>query len=218
MDEIQTHLSSILDVLSRLDLEQQIGALNAIRRALHQVGPFAHEPVDMVEWVPAELVQANDYNPNTVAKPEMKLLETSILADGYTQPIVTHVTGSGREVVDGFHRNRVGKESAGVRERIHGYLPCVQIRQGQEAKEERMASTIRHNRARGRHGIAPMTEIVGYLVKKGWDDAKISKELGMDLDEVLRFRQVGGLADLFRDEEYSKAWDLVEVPDTDDGT
>ncbi len=139
----------------------------------------------------------------------MRLLELSIAEDGYTQPIVTHDEGSRLVVVDGFHRQRVGKESATVRVRIDGYLPVVRIRAGREAKEDRMASTVRHNRARGVHGVESMTDLVAYLSRKGWDTAKIGKELGMDDDEVLRFRQVSGLAELFADEDFSQAWDVV---------
>jgi ParB-like chromosome segregation protein Spo0J len=141
----------------------------------------------------------------------MRLLEHSILSDGYTQPIVTHPDpGDTFEVVDGFHRNRVGKESAEVRERVRGYLPVVSIREDRANTENRMAATVRHNRARGVHGVAPMTDLVAYLAKKGWDDAKIGKELGMDAEEVLRFRQISGLAELFKDEDFSQAWELED--------
>lgn len=140
----------------------------------------------------------------------MRLLETSIVADGYTQPIVTYANGTGRIVVDGFHRNRVGKESKTVRQRTRGYLPVVQVRPEQEGETERIASTIRHNRARSKHGVEPMTGIVSYLAKKGWDDVKIGRELGMDPDEVLRFKQLTGLAELFGDREFSEAWEAVD--------
>jgi ParB-like chromosome segregation protein Spo0J len=204
--------------LAKLDEADRVDALNTIRRALHSVSPFQDEPVDCVEWVRADIVCANSYNPNSVAPPEMKLLEHSIASDGYTQPIVTHDTGLTREVVDGFHRNRVGKESESVRARVHGYLPVVTIRADREAIDDRMASTIRHNRARGVHGVDKMTDIVSELAKKGWDDIKIGKELGMDPDEVLRFRQISGLAELFHDQEFSEAWELKEMPDENSQT
>lgn len=200
----------ILDAVPRLaelPRHELVTALNAIRRALHEVSPFRAEPVDLVEWVAAETVSANDYNPNAVAPPEMRLLELSITADGYTQPIVTFPEGAGRETVDGFHRGRVGKESAAVRARVHGYLPVVTIRSDRGAREDRMAATVRHNRARGKHGVEAMTAMVQELARKGWDSARIAKELGMDADEVLRLRQLTGLAELFRDREFSQAWD-----------
>lgn len=200
----------LADELSKLPLDERIEALNLARVALHEVSPFADEPVDCVLWVPAETVQANDYNPNQVAPPEMRLLETSIIADGYTQPIVSHEDDSGLVVVDGFHRNRVGRENPLVRKRVLGRLPIVKIRAAQGALEDRMASTIRHNRARGKHAVNPMTDMVGHLAKKGWDDVKIAKELGMDPDEVLRFRQITGLAELFSDRAFSEAWEIDE--------
>jgi ParB-like chromosome segregation protein Spo0J len=112
-------------------------------------------------------------------------------------------------VVDGFHRNRVGKECSAVRDRLMGYLPVVAIRESQNGKEDRVAATIRHNRARGKHGITSMTGIVDYLTKKNWSNKKIGNELGMDADEVLRFRQIGGLAEAFADHEFSEAWEPV---------
>lgn len=201
---------SIADELNKLPLDERVTAINALRREIAKASPFANEPVDCVEWVPADGVQANDYNPNTVAPPEMRLLELSIDADGYTQPIVTHDRGEYREVVDGFHRSRVGKESKQVRTRVHGYLPVVTIRADRTDETARMAATIRHNRARGKHGVEPMTGIVMHLAKKGWDDAKIAKELGMDPDEVLRFKQVTGLAELFADRDFSEAWEATD--------
>lgn len=191
--------------------KERIEAINEIRTFIHEVSPFKNEPVDLVLWVPADTVQANDYNPNTVAPPEMKLLETSILADGYTQPVVTFPeTGDDREytVIDGFHRNRVGKESKEVKKRVKGYLPIVLAGDSETPKENRMASTIRHNRARGKHGVTAMSEIVVALARRNWSDEKIAKELGMDADEVLRLKQITGLAEMFSDREFSEAWDV----------
>ena len=113
--------------LSALGLDERIEAINIIREALHQISPFKSEPVDFVRWVKSPAVHANDYNPNSVAPPEMELLRLSIMADGYTQPIVTNEEDGKRIVIDGFHRNRVGKECTDVRERVKGYLPVVQI-------------------------------------------------------------------------------------------
>lgn len=192
--------------LTELPIAERVMALNTIRRALHAVSPFAGEPVDCVEWIASESVSANDYNPNTVAPPEMRLLELSITADGYTQPIVTFTEGNGRETVDGFHRGRIGKECRPIRERLHGYLPVVTINQERGSREDRMAATVRHNRARGKHGVDAMSKMVAELARKGWDSAKIAKELGMEADEVLRLRQITGFADLFKDREFSEAW------------
>jgi ParB-like chromosome segregation protein Spo0J len=208
--EAQATVRTILDALEPLwglPLEQQVQAMNEIRRHMHSRGPFAAEPVDLVEWVPADSVQANDYNPNTVAPPEMRLLEHSIAEDGYTQPIVTHNTGDAREVVDGFHRNRIGKTSQTIHTRIRGYLPVTTIRVDRTGRADRIAATIRHNRARGKHGVEAMSSIVMDLSRRNWSDKRIATELGMDADEVLRLKQITGLTELFADREFSEAWE-----------
>jgi ParB-like chromosome segregation protein Spo0J len=190
-------------------LEATVERLNELRRGIHELSPFRNEPVDYVEWVPADRVIANDYNPNAVAPPEMELLELSITADGYTQPIVSLPNGDDREVVDGFHRHRVGKESAEVAERIMGYLPLVSIRADREGKADRIAATIRHNRARGKHQVLAMSDIVLELKRRNWSDDKIGRELGMDPDEVLRLAQITGMAEAFKDRDFSEAWEPV---------
>jgi ParB-like chromosome segregation protein Spo0J len=194
--------------LTLLPEAERIEALNRVRRALHKISPFQGEPVDCVEWVPATQVVANDYNPNSVAPPEMRLLEHSIRADGYTQPLVTFPEGDRLEVVDGFHRNRVGRECPDIRERLHGYLPVVSINPERSNRPDRISATIRHNRARGRHQVGQMSEIVVELARRNWSDAKIAKELGMEPDEVLRLKQVSGLAEMFADREFSEAWEV----------
>lgn len=191
--------------------------LNEARQLLHEISPFKMEPVDCVLWVKHEDVRANDYNPNTVAPPEMRLLEHSIQEDGYTQPIVSWKVDDGYVVIDGFHRHRVGKESESVRERIHGYLPLAVIRSDREDRNDRIASTIRHNRARGKHGVQSMSDIVIELKKRNWSDVRISKELGMDEDEVLRLCQISGLSEVFADDEFSEAWEAeLFIDDVDD--
>lgn len=202
---------AVIASLGSMEIDARVEAINKLRRAIHEVSPFATEPVDLVEWVKAEEVVANDYNPNSVAPPEMDLLRTSIMADGYTQPIVTMPEEGRRTVVDGFHRNRVGKECADVRARVHGYLPVVRIKPTQEDRADRMAATIRHNRARGEHKVESMAEIVIELKRRFWSDEKISKELGMEPDEVLRLTQVTGLAGLFSDRDFSEAWEATSL-------
>lgn len=201
------NLKKELDSISQLPFDEQVQLINEIKLQLKQIGPFSGEPVECVQWVKADEVFANDYNPNSVAPPEMELLHTSIQEDGYTQPIVVWQHDGIYEVVDGFHRNRVGKEYADIRERIHGYLPVVVINSDREDKGDRIASTIRHNRARGKHKVEAMSDIVLDLKKRNWSDAKIAKELGMDADEVLRLAQIQGLAEMFADREFSQAWE-----------
>ncbi len=200
-------VKALLSSLEEMDETVKIAAINQIRLALHEYSPFKSEPVDCVIWVPGEQVFANDYNPNSVAPPEMRLLEHSIMEDGYTQPIVTFENEGKNEVVDGFHRNRVGKESKIVRERIKGYLPVVVINQDRVGKGDRIAATIRHKRARGKHKIDAMAEIVLDLKRRNWSDEKIARDLGMDADEVLRLSQITGLAEMFADRDFSEAWE-----------
>ena len=164
-------------------------------------------PVYNVMRVSLDMLQANNYNPNRVAPPEMELLEVSIWEDGYTQPIVTFYDEEIKKyiVVDGFHRYRIAKESKRVNEREQGMVPIVVIN---KEKGDRMASTIRHNRARGTHNIELMSSIVAELVEIGKGDAWICKHIGMSKDELLRLKQITGLASLFSNKDYSKSWDI----------
>ena len=198
--------------ISGMDLSAKVDAINEVKALLKEISPFTTEPVECVQWVRADQVIANDYNPNSVAPPEMELLHVSIQEDGYTQPIVVWQHDGIYEVVDGFHRNRVGKEYQDITDRIHGYLPVVVINNDREEKGDRIASTIRHNRARGKHRVEAMSDIVVELKRRNWSDAKIARELGMDADEVLRLSQITGLAEMFADKEFSTAWE-VDVSD-----
>jgi len=190
-----------------LSIDEQIDAINEIKIALHEISPMKNEPVDCVIWVKNDTVRANDYNPNSVAPPEMELLRQSIMEDGYTQPIVSFKEEEHITVIDGFHRNRVGKEVEDVKKRVHGRLPVVNINQWKQGRSDRMASTIRHNRARGSHSIELMSTIVSELVEMGKGDAWICKHVGMSIDELLRLKQVTGLASLFANKEFSNAWE-----------
>jgi len=208
-------ISELLRTLESQEIDQKIELINKIKLELKKYSPFKTEPVDCVIWVKSDRVQANDYNPNNVAPVEMKLLETSILEDGYTQPIVTWDKQECFEVVDGFHRNRVGKESDSVKDRILGYLPIVVINDSKTNKDDRIASTIRHNRARGKHQIGAMSDIVIELKRRNWSDQKISKHLGMDADEILRLAQISGLTDMFSDKEFSQSWEVDSLNEDD---
>jgi len=197
----------LVNEIKLYDIHDKVLILNEFKKMMHEISPFNSEPVDCVLWVKNDTVAANDYNPNAVAPPEMELLRLSISNDGYTQPIVSMDNGDEtREVIDGFHRNRVGKECEDIQKRVHGYLPVVTIRESQLGKGDRIASTIRHNRARGKHMVEAMSDIVLDLKKRNWSDKKIAKELGMDADEVLRLGQITGLAELFADKDFNEAW------------
>lgn len=211
IDDIKNQIHALFD---GADLDTSVEIVNELRAHIADHSPFASEPVDSVMWVKADSVYANDYNPNVVAPPEMELLKLSIQNDGYTQPIVTMGDANGdREVIDGFHRNRVGKESPEIQKRVKGYLPVVTIREGQQGRNDRIASTIRHNRARGKHRVDVMSDIVLELKRRTWSDERIAKELGMDADEVLRLCQVTGMAEAFSDEEFSSSWDIEGAED-----
>lgn len=166
-------------------------------------------PVYSVKAVPIEKIKPNTYNPNAVAPPEMKLLYESIKADGYTMPIVCYYNKieDGYIIVDGFHRYRIMLEHADIYEREKGMLPVSVIN---KPIDQRMASTIRHNRARGSHDVDLMSNIVKELNELGRSDTWIAKHLGMDRDEVLRLKQITGLAALFKDINFGKAWKPVE--------
>jgi len=208
---IKSHTDALVAALSELPESERIDEMNRVRLALSAVSPLRGEPVDCVLWVDSDLVVANEYNPNHVAPPEMKLLEHSIREDGYTQPIVAFEHDDGTyEVVDGFHRNRVGKECQDIAERVRGRLPLAVINDERTETKDRIAATIRHNRARGVHEIRPMAEIVAKLYFNGWSNRMIAKELGMDKDEVLRLKQFTGIGTLFENRDFSPAWDILE--------
>lgn len=167
-------------------------------------------PVYGVRRVPVEKVRANEYNPNRVAPPEMRLLYDSIKQDGYTMPIVCYYNAQDDmyEIVDGFHRYSIMLQHKDIYEREHGMLPVSVI---DKPIDERMASTIRHNRARGAHDVDLMGNIVAELHKIGRSDAWLAKHLGMDKDEILRLKQITGLADAFKNREFSNSWEPGET-------
>ena len=197
-----------LKKIESLELDEKVNILNDIKLSMKEVSPFKEEPVDCVIWVKSEKIQANDYNPNKVAPPEMTLLEISINNDGYTQPIVTFKDEEKYTVIDGFHRTRVAKESELIRNRIYGYAPITLIKDSQKDRNNRIASTVRHNRARGKHTIDAMSDIVIELKNRNWKNERIARELGMDEEEILRLCQITGLEDIFKDDDFSRAWEV----------
>jgi ParB-like chromosome segregation protein Spo0J len=165
---------------------------------------LSHNPVDRVRWVPIEKVHANDYNPNSVALMEMQLLYVSIKHDGFTQPVVT-VYDAERDryvIVDGFHRYSIMKRYPDICERNHGLLPIVVL---DKPLNDRMASTIRHNRARGKHSITGMSALVVDMLNNGWSDERVCGELGLEKQELIRLKHVTGYASFFLGGDYSRA-------------
>lgn len=204
---IEEATRALVIMLGELAEDERIDAINDVRAAIHEVSPLKHHPVDFVRWVRAETVRGNTYNPNAVAPPEMRLLVHSIASNGYTMPIVAHEVEDGTVVIDGFHRHRVGKEVPEVRESVRGRLPVTQIRADRTDDAARIAATVEHNRARGEHKIEAMSEVVRMLYQAGWRDEKIQEDLGMQMDEVRRLKQITGLAELFASREFSEAWE-----------
>ena len=188
--------------------EKTIQALNHLRCVLHEISPFAQEPVDCVLWVKADEIVANDYNPNVRAPSEKKLLKQSLEKDGFTQPIVVSEETSHYLVVDGFHRQLLGRRTV-TGKRLKGWLPVTCINPDRKGQTSRIAATIRHNRARGKHQITSMSDIVRDLSRLGWTDERIGTELGMDQDEVLRLKQISGLTELFQQADFSPAWTVT---------
>lgn len=203
---IQNLTRQLCAALAEVQEDARIDAINEVREAIHAISPLKHHPVDLVLWVKSEDVRANAYNPNAVAPPEMRLLAHSVAANGYTMPIVSHREECFR-VVDGYHRHRVGKEVVEIRESVRGRLPVSCIRAERSDLGGRIAATVEHNRARGEHQVQAMSDLVQQLYEAGWRDDKIMEELGMQPDELLRHKQIQGLAELFAEREYSQGWE-----------
>ena len=184
----------------------KIEFLNNIKKYLSELSPIKDNPVDKIIWVKQEKIIANNYNPNHVAPKELTLLHNSIKEDGYTQPIVT-IYDKEKDmyvIVDGFHRNLVGKKFADIKERCLGYLPIVVM---EKDINQRMASTVRHNRARGSHSVEGMTNIIFSMMKEGCSEMEICQKLGLEKQEFNKLKYITGFAKVFKNYEYSKAVD-----------
>jgi ParB-like chromosome segregation protein Spo0J len=191
------------------DIDTRINTINAIRKKITTVSPLKNHPVDCVIWEKIEHIKGNEYNPNKVAPPEFKLLIKSIEEDGFTMPCPTYYLQDKNvyEIVDGFNRNKTIFASKKIGNNTYFRLPITHIRDSQTDINNRMASTIRHNRARGTHNIDLMVNIVRELTEIGMTDNWIMKHIGMDADEILRLKQLSGLAALFKDKEFSDSWE-----------
>lgn len=177
-----------------------------IKELIHEYSPLKTQPVNRIKWVEIDKVSPNDYNPNSVAKKEMGLLYTSILHDGYTQPVVTIYDDVKDKyiIIDGFHRYFTCKSNKDILDRNKGMLPIVVL---DKSINDRMASTVRHNRARGMHSVTGMSSMVFSMLKNGWSDVDICNELGMSAEELIKLKHLTGFSKLFEDAEYSKAWE-----------
>lgn len=188
------------------EAEDKIQFLKEIKDLVFELSPFNKMPIENVRWIPIEKVEANNYNPNSVARNELKLLYLSIKEDGYTQPVVT-IYDEERDkyvIVDGFHRYLTMSQNKDIRDDNFGRLPCVVI---DKNINQRMASTIRHNRARGKHSVAGMSGIVFDMLNNGWTDEQVCNEIGLEPDELLRLKHITGFSKLFDNVEYRRAWE-----------
>lgn len=204
-EQVNEALRLIEDSIFNLGKQDALTVIEAIRDHLHSISPLNEQPVDRIRWVDVDSVSPNDYNPNSVAKSEMSLLYTSIKHDGYTQPVVTIWDEElGKYVIiDGFHRYFTCKNNEDIKSRNLGRLPIVVL---EKDINDRMASTVRHNRARGKHSVDGMSNMVFMMLDNGWSDSEICNHLGMQPDELLRLKHITGFSKLFEDAEYSKTW------------
>ncbi len=198
-------ITQLLQQYADAPFEEKVRIYNDISRQLYDFLGLNH-PALNVSLVPVDKVKGNDYNPNKVAPPEMQLLKLSIRKDGLTMPIVVaeEAKSDNFVIVDGFHRSAICKQTKEIREGLKGYLPVVRL---DKSIEDRVASTVRHNMARGTHQVELTAKLIGLLKKHNWSNERIGKELGMEADEVLRLKQISGLAEAFADKAFSKSWD-----------
>ena len=197
-----------MNLPENLSFDEKVKIFNEESDKLYKWLGINH-PALNIQLVKVDDVQGNDYNPNKVAPPEMKLLELSIKKDGLTMPVVVCDTPEASKpytVVDGFHRTTVARKNKAIRESLHGYLPVSKLDKG---IEDRITSTVRHNMARGSHQVELSAKLVVLLKKHNWSNARIGKELGMDADEVLRLKQITGLAEAYKERDFSKSWEYV---------
>jgi len=205
LDSLINQAKEIASEIDTMPIDDQVEALNQIRAVLHKVSPFKEQPIDFVRWHKPESVTPNDYNPNVMMRPEMQLLKQSITNSGMTQPVVCHQSdGDSYTVCDGEHRHITQIKNPAILNRQHGYIPITVT--AAKTLEEKQAETIVHNRAKGVHKLDSMSSIVMSMLRAGWTDDKIAKELGMDADEILRMKQSAGIAKAYALPEYNRAW------------
>lgn len=208
MDSVKEPLD-VLDIaiqrlLSMLDKDELQGAIERLNATISNSSPFNEHPVEMIRWISVFELQPNNYNPNVMAPSESRLLELSIRENGFTQPLVVKEDDGKFIIVDGFHRYSLVKKKKSLLKKTNGMVPVVILNEDKRA--ELMVATVRHNRARGEHQITLMSDLVKELSLLGMSDEDIGMKLGMDADEVLRFRQITGLREAFSDSDFSPAW------------
>lgn len=204
MSELDAILDALQELLRNSDTPDSV--ITAVKDRMAKYSTLRDMPVDRVRWIPLEQVAANDYNPNSVARDELKLLQLSILNDGYTQPVVTFYDSESDTyvIVDGFHRYFCCKSNPEIRARTGGRVPVVVI---DKSMADRMASTVRHNRARGKHSVEGMSDLVFKMLEQGSSDSEICNQLGMEVEELLKLKHLTGFSKLFKNIEYGSSWE-----------
>jgi hypothetical protein len=211
---MEPSISQILEILDNAlegkSDDEKLDYLNDLRREIHFRSPVQSQAVDNVQWVPIEDVTSNNYNPNAVAKKEMGLLYISIKEDSYTQPTIASWDESLKKyvIIDGFHRYHICKTMPDILERNCGRLPIVVL---EKDISDRMAATVRHNRARGKHSVVSMSSLVFKLLEAGKSEEEIANELGMEAEEVMRLKYITGYAKLYKNHQFSKAYETPEM-------
>lgn len=203
---VENIIEELRAALQQVDPNQVGNLIADIKEVLHEASPQREMPVDIIRWIPIEKVTANEYNPNSVAKKELSLLQLSIMNDGYTQPIVTIWDEEKQKyvIIDGFHRYFSCLTNEEIQSRTHGCVPIVVL---DKSMADRMASTVRHNRARGKHSVEGMSSLVFQMLEEGESDEDICNQLGMEPEELVKLKHVTGFSKLFEDVHYRRAWE-----------
>jgi len=204
-DDVMKKVDEICEMISDMPVNEKVSVLNDIRAKLHEYSPFKDEPTDCVLWLKGDEIKPNNYNPNYVASPEMTLLTHSIQKYHYAMPIVAFNNDDRIIVVDGEHRHIIGTTNTEISNRLYGYLP-ISLLDENSTQGDLVAATIDFNRARGEHKVMSMGDIVKILLDNEWEDDKIAKELGMSVEELLRLKQIKGIAASLANKEYAKSW------------
>jgi len=200
---LDTIKSLIAQELEGKGVGQAVEIINDLRAFIHEYSPMKNEPCDFIRWVKIEKVSPNDYNPNATAGKEMNLLYISIKEDGVTMPVVTIQDEERFTIIDGFHRYFTCKTQEDLRDRMRGYLPITVLN---KTLEERIAATVRHNRARGSHSVQGMSNLVFKMLEEGVSDKEICRKLGLDATELVKLKHITGYSKLYENVEYGKSW------------
>ncbi|MEQ3696120.1 MAG: ParB N-terminal domain-containing protein [Pseudomonadales bacterium] len=203
--EIVDLSGKLLHSSPELSLKDRVEIFNLLSVLAASIVEFKH-PALNVQLVRTNTLEDNDYNPNVVSPPEYRLLTHSIREDGITMPLVVAKSQGQKPyvVVDGYHRAQIIKFDKEVNKSLADHIPVVILA---KPLDKRISSSVRHNMARGSHQVKLTAKLILRLKELNWTNDEIGKELGMDSDEVLRMQQITGLAEAFKNDDFSTAWD-----------